>query len=366
MLFLLAMLFSTCLVAQNFICEQDRQAHEYIVQWASSDKAKALATEKNISIENAAFNIFLQNFVRDEQVAYALANRPEYDFKDLTVQDESSEEYAIRQAQEEQMYLNWRALFQVQLERFGGHVIENPTKKCPDTIVFWFDAFSQFIIKMRATNTYRLGFYNPSGDLGCAIPGMYISEYEFPLQEVSRVLYADQVGKILKEKEYTDLVSPRKFLFIFPGFEQAPLDDKHLFVVADRIQFDPLAQKDLFSSLRSAYREYVLAAEPDLSDPHQKLLHHLFDVVMSAGLWDVSSKTQNTVLCLNDQGNPVLAFLDLERPPFGAGNPIYFFHENDEECMLNGRMGMQSMIDLLVEPEEDFNTSDDWLVCSAD
>ena len=202
---------------------------------------------------------------------------------------------------------------------------------------------------MRAKNTYRLGYYDKVGTLGLAGPGMLVSEFEFPLQEVSRVLYAEKISLFLAKQGYKNLVCPKKFLFVLPGFEKTPLDDKHLFIVVDKVSFEPSLQNQLLFNLKAAYKKYITEGQRDLSDSYQLLLDNLFKTVLAAGLWNVSLNSQNTVLLLSETGDPVLAFLDLERPPLGAANPMKFFHEDQDECLLNGRLGMASLIQVLTE-----------------
>jgi|GEM_PF-2029147 len=362
---LLCALLATSLFAPNFVCDADKANHEYMTAWCASSEADRLKKEHALVLHDSVFNSFLNAFVLHEEVSALLASRPHFDYAGKTIKDrlpepKDGEEDAFKEerelhlkAKEEQeaVYNAWLEAFQAALAKFSAHILKNPHHECPTALVIQFDAFPQYVVKMRARNGYRLGFYDEHGCLSCAVPGTKISEFEFPAQLVARVLYAEEIKAFLAAYTIKNIQIPNKYLFVFPGHEDKPLNDENLFVVADFVSFKPEYQDAFLALVRAAYVTYKSSETRDLSDPFHKMLINLFRVVDGCALWDFSEGAGNFVFTFNDSGHPTVVFLDTERPAFGGSNPLYFFHKNDQECESNAGVGRNMLVDLLTAEE---------------
>lgn len=369
--FLLCVVLTTSLFAPNFVCDADKSNHEYMTAWCASAEAGRLKKEHALVSHDAVFNSFLYAFVLHEEVETLLRNRPHFDYVGKTIkeplpeaiageEDAHKEERVLcKKAREEQeaVYNAWLESFQVVLAKFSARIIKNPHHVCPSALVIRFDAFPQYVVKMRARNGYRLGFYDAHGCLSCAVPGTKISELEFPTQLVARVLYAEEIKAFLKAYGIRNIQIPNKYLFVFPGHEDKPLDDENLFVVADFVSFKPEYQEPFINLLRAAYATYKLSEKKDSSDPLHKLLTNLFRVADGCALWDFSAGSGNFVFTFNDAGDPTVVFLDTERPAFGGSNPLYFFHKNDQECESNAGVGRNMLVELFTANADDFENA---------
>lgn len=102
------------IVGQNFICETDKAAHEYITKWASSEKATRLIQEKNIAPANPDITSFLEKFVIDPGIVKSLESRPHYDFCGAII-PESIPDYAKKNPsdfiEDDKKYLEWKKNF---------------------------------------------------------------------------------------------------------------------------------------------------------------------------------------------------------------------------------------------------------------
>ncbi|MBM3894645.1 hypothetical protein FJ366_03580 [Candidatus Dependentiae bacterium] len=342
MKFLLIALLSFQLCAVEFVCEEDKQAYEYICNWAISDEALRIKQEKNIASDNPALNQFLRDLVLHPVMSEVLKQRPYFDY---------SAQFSYREMQA--IYFDWQKKFIDALTFFGGHLLPNPSSEWPETVAFLFDLFPGFIIKMRAKNSYRLGFYDSSGMFTFSDQSSMVSQIEFPLQEVSRLLYSEEVASVIAEKGYTAVHAPKKRLFIFPGYENAPLNDESIFVVAERVVFDENKHAECFGLMKAAYCRFIEDETSENQDPYKQLLNNFFEVVTECGLWDFSPQKHNFALWCDEKGMPHLTFMDLERPQFGGGNPLYFFHKNKDECSFNARVGLSNLMYMLSADEDD-------------
>jgi len=338
------------LVAENFVCDEDKQAYEHIVSWQQSGDAKELIKTKNIKERDPLFNSFLTLFVSHPTVRELLKNRPHDNYANVSIPtaDEVTAEADDKANEPEVAYLAWKDSFEQALGLFSGHIIEHSIHKTPSTLVFWFDAFPQFVVKMRVKNGYRLGFYDAEGKMCCAVPGCSVSEFDFPVQEVSRVLCASEVQSYAIEKGYSNIVVPTTLLFIFPGSEDELLNDESLFVVQDRFVYSSDEQKELLGLLKKAMLSFILNQGFDRSNSYELLLANFLDVVKNCGLWDFSLRSCNFILSCDENKNPTIVLLDLERPAFGGGNPLYFFHKNTAEVASSARAGVENLAKMLL------------------
>lgn len=361
---LLSLFFILSVGAANFICDVDQQNYVYMQAWCASSEADRLKKEYALATQDPAFQTFLTNFVSNNVVAALLANRPSFDYAGKSIQEPFSEpkegeEDAFKeeraqqkQAKEEneKTYNVWFSAFEGVLKEFSGHIIKNPHHEFPTALVVRFDAFPQYVVKMRARNGYRLGFYDAEGRLSCAVPGTKISEYPFPAQLVARVLYAEKIKAFLTANGITNIQVPNKYLFVFPGHEQEPLDDVNLFVVADFVPFKEEYQENLLELVREAYAHYKTSEKQDATDPLQSMLTNLFKVVDACALWDFNEGAGNFVFTFNQAGQPTIVFLDTERPAFGGGNPLFFFHHGEEEKTSNAGVGRKALDEIFSFP----------------
>lgn len=151
---------------------------------------------------------------------------------------------------------------------------------------------------------------------------------------------------------------PEKWLYIFPEAKHAPLNDKNLFVVAQRISFDADLQKDLFKKYLNCFSgpvtpEMLFNKSADIND--HSLLANLVRVIIAAGVWDFTLGAENFVLVQSDDSSDAAKafFIDVDRPAFGGGNPFNFFHKKDrgqatsEEIAFNARVGLAGLAVLL-------------------
>ena len=363
---LLSALLVTSLSAASFVCDTDRANNEYMAAWCSSTEAERLKSDYSLASHDGTFASFLNAFATHEDVVKMLASRPQFDYAGKTIQeslpelkegegDEFKEERAQRKAvkdEQEALYNAWVESLEAVLTTFSAQVLKDHHHVCPSTVVIRFDAFPQYVVKMRARNGYRLGFYDEEGRYSCAVPATRISEYEFPAQLASHVLYAEKTQAFLAAHSITNVQVPNHYLFVLPGHESAVLDDANLFLVADFVPFKEEYQEGLFKLVCAAYASYKSSEGQVQNDPIHSMLANLFKVIEGCSLWDFYVHAGNFALTFNEAGLPTFVFLRMERPAFGGGNPLYFFHKNDEECASNASVGLSKLAELFTPPAE--------------
>jgi hypothetical protein len=351
-----------------FCCPTEQCQYHCMKAWASSAQALALRKDRALERHNSGFNSFLNTFVEDSRVRNLLDKRIHINFNGRTAADlkEYKELADIMITAEERVAIRtWFQEFSQLLGAFGGVIHRNAAHEEPGTVAFSFEKYPDYVVKCLAWNYYPLGCYDPSGRYSCLVPGCRISGYSFPLQLVSRVLYAQEINKFVTEHHIDDVAAPEKWLYIFPWASREPLSDANLFVVAERVEFKQGEQKQLLHILKkelgsvAATRELLVQKASDL-DNHS-LLAHMARVILAVGLYDFFPKTQNFVMCRSaDPARGVrVVFTDTERPPFGGSDPLNFFHLPladggiSQEVVSNGRVGLDTLASFLNELNSD-------------
>jgi len=343
------LLLASPLLSFNFISDVDQKNYESMVSWDSSVQAQEIKQTKNIRIIDADFALFLDLFVQNDEIKRLLESRPSYDYTNAVVPadvDSESEKEAVTE-DDKVLYLAWYESFKKAIESFGGTLFSTSSHESPATLCLMFENFPNYTVQFRASNAYRLGFYDEVGLLaGCANPGYRISEYEFPVQLVSHILYVDAINSFREENELFNVDVAQKYLYVFPGCEDMPLNDSSSFIVSENYPLSD-AQASCWDQLKIAYKKYLESGSFDESDEYQKLLCQLFAVIKAVGIWDISKNSKKMGFAESCRGEEKFIFLNLERPAFGGSNPGFFFQQNADEVESNAAVGLAALIKVL-------------------
>lgn len=338
----------------GFRCAAEQKHFEHMQAWVCSDDAQNLKQERSIQVYDGAFAEFLNVFVTHSRVKDLLDRRVHINFMGRTL---SKDLVGLMITEEEHERIKkWYAEFKELLSVLGATFYENPSHAEPGTAVFSFSEFPQYVLKFRAWNVYPLGCYDAHGSYSCLVSGVRMSGYPFPVQVVSRILYSQEIKKFLEENAITNIRAPEKWLYVLPWALGLPLNDQHIFVVAEKIEFEKENQKRFLLSLKEPgeeiSKEALLQKAADQSNT--SILANMVRVMMSVGLFDICAGADNFVLCRQSQNseNLILIFIDTDRPAFGGGDPLCFFHKKDGESAIspevisNGLVGVGALVDL--------------------
>jgi hypothetical protein len=353
------LLFSLLLLASpifsaDFISAIDQKNHEAMVSWNNSAQAQEIQKSKNIRIVDQPLADFLDLFVQNEVIKTLLDSRPSYDYTnavvpvDVDAETQKEEVVENNSNPEKVAYLAWYDSFKKAIEPFGGTLFPSSSHDCPATLGLKFESFPFYVIQFRAKNAYRLGFYDEGGMLaGCVNPGYRISEYEFPIQLLTRILYTDAIHLFRQKNELLNIDVTKKYLYVFPGCEDKSLNDSSLFIVSENYQLDDDAQAAHWIQLKAAYKKYLESGLLDENDQYQNILSELFAVIKSVGIWDISKNTKKMGFVESYSSGITFVFSDIERPAFGGSNPVFFFQQNAEEVASNAAVGLAALIKIL-------------------
>jgi len=209
------------------LCADDERSWQNLADL--SQRFIGLKISRHIGKVEPEFAEFLTAFVKDDEVAALLAQRPEIVYRDRSVGGLSSEEAAAIHG--------WLTAFKaaVESERFNGQLLTPVSEKnLPITIEIKFpDApgvrREGYVVKLLCRNGWRLGFYDDKGN-DCNLWGCKaISPFPFTFQMVSRCFYEDW----MRELNESFVRVARNYLFPLPGTEGLPLDDWDVFVVQE-------------------------------------------------------------------------------------------------------------------------------------
>lgn len=360
----------------TFCSPVEQQHYEYIHTWAQSDEALALWQNRAIHRHNLGFNDFLTSFVNDAVIRDILDRRVHIDFtgrKIITPKEPVDGEDIVDEepSAEQKLLRAWLGEFQSAIEVWGAKIYANPSHEEPGTVVFSFDMYPEYVVKCLAWNRYHLGCYDDNGLYSCCVPGCTISGYDFPLQLVSRVLYSEEIKRFVVDHKIENVYVPEKWLYIFPWAQGLPFHDKNLFVIAQKINFTRENQEMLLYDLKGSdavvTKEMLLEKAANLND--HSVLANMVRVIVGVGVWDFSIEAENFVLLQRSEncGDLAAVFIDTDRPAFGGGNPLYFFHKKapgdviSGEMLSNGRVGLNGLVDLLNEIDKDDAALDEQL-----
>lgn len=236
------------------------------------------------------------------------------------------------------------------------------------TLELRFDAFPQYRVLSRL-KAIPLGWYavEPDGRPGyCCnpIPGNHFetSAFPFPLQLVSRILYAEEINAFVAAKGITNVRAAKHWLFEFP-WHDADLDDENLFVIVES-NFDVSAHADIVAGLKAEYPSYPKEALVALAadETNTSIMANLVRVISHSGLWNVKFDKQNPLFTVDTATGDCVAILcNNERPASGGGKADKFFHEcmgertdkprdpetGLEEITSNAGIGLGSLVKLL-------------------
>lgn len=344
----------------------EAQHRSFLQKWSMSNAAKNLHKEFSLELHDPLFAAFLNEFASHKTVKKALKNRPYIDFTHRIAKDVPNykELIEIMISEDERKEIKmWFEGFAKILETFNAHILPNTAHAEPGTIVFSFDKHPGYVVKCLAWNYYPLGCYDAQGNYSCLVPGCTISQHPFSLQLVSRILYAQEIKRCTKKHKIKNVRVPQKFLYLRPGTHKEPLRDENVFVVAEKINFNGNEQQELIKQHllmpTTKITKEMLQQKAAHKNDHS-LLANMARIILDVGLYDFSPQTQNFVMC-KDPKNPAEAhviFTDVERPPFGGSNPLYFFHTNKEEVATNARVGLEGLVALLNEFDIKTNESE--------
>ena len=323
-----------------FRCEDDRRQHEAMRVWTTGDDVARLRATRSLKAHNAEFTAFLNTFVSSDDVRAVLEARV---YRDRLSAPTDVERAALKVA-----LLDWYKAFNVVLARYGS-VIASDVAEFPGTITFSFPDFPQYDVRCRAWNQFPLGFYStPDGlskDRYCNPCGPHVASlYPFPAQLTSRLLYAEKIEACVSAMGVVNVAAAEKYVYEFPG-DVEELDDHNLFIIADHVNFDPSFHDAEVARLKAAYADISVEGlrlmTADGSD--HSLLANIVRVVCAAGLWELNVKF---VVGLDGQAVAVLEHT--QRPAFGGGEPMNFFHKDLEvEVASNVCVGLAWIADWL-------------------
>ena len=342
----------------SFCCETEQQHFHYVEAWARSDVACKLKQERSLELHDADFYCFLNEFVSTDMVKDLFARRSNIDFshrKAANLENYTELADLMITCDEKLKIREWYSELKKMLEIFNAKIHTNTVHAEPGTVVFSFEEYPKYVVKCLAWNYYPLGCYDAAGGYSCMVPGCNISGVSFPFQLVSRVLYAEEIKRFVCDNQITNVHAPEKWLYLFPSTKHEPLNDKNLFIVVQKINFDheqqkKLVKKHLKFSPEAVTKEMLLKKSADIHD--HSLLANIVRVILAVGVWDFTFGAENFVLLKphKDCDEIEAFFIDTDRPAFGGGNPFNFFHkkehekEESEEIAFNARVGLDGLV----------------------
>ncbi len=165
---------------------------------------------------------------------------------------------------------------------------------------------------------------------------------------MSRVLYAEEVEASIDSSGISSVAVPKHYIYEFPdGVEE--LDDHNLFIITDHVNFDSGFHDAVVAALKAEYADISVDALRAMAADatNVSLLANMVRVVCAAGLWELNVK-----FVAAPDGSVVAFLTHMERPAFGGGEPVKFFHKDREgEVMSNVRVGLEWVADWLKSPE---------------
>lgn len=196
-----------------------------------------------------------------------------------------------------------------------------------------------YVATFLCTNTYRLGYYDAEGRDAQAW-GSRPSRYPFPLQMISKILYEDQMNKLLSEIDFGGshpVRIARNYLFALPGTEGLPLDDWNVLLVQEGF------------------------AVPDNQSAHaarfitKPFLGSILNFLRCARAFSIENPTHFFFRSHGDQ----VVVRNFERPAFGGSHAYDFMKpgwEHSLQAQSNTGVGlvtlMESIFKLLALPED--------------
>jgi hypothetical protein len=253
---------------------------------------------------------------------------------------------------------SWVGDFAPLLAENGGEIVGHDRY----TVSFSFEGFPYTVIAR--LQAFPLGFYHPAEGVSYGFNcnpfcgPVSRSLFPFPLQLVSRILYAEEIAEFVRACGIKNVRAAQHWLFEFPWIKEgeeadAELDDENIFLVQERVDCNPEFHAAYLASLRAEYTPEVLSMLATVEED-RSLMANLARVIMQSGLWELSDSNylffvENPAI----EGRVEAVIRMQERPAFGGGKAAFFFHQFagrrtdtvfDSEINSNARVGVKSLL----------------------
>ena len=255
---------------------------------------------------------FLTGFVQDPEVSALLARRIEVDYSGEPRSLSASERGAI---------FEWYTQFASVVTLFGGSVLTPfSLEKLPVILDLKFEAVDGYTVRVLARNGFPLGFYDAL-ERNCIYYGSKaVSQYPFPAQLISTVLYAQRVNDLSKP----GIRAANAYLFAFPGTEELPLDDWDVFVLEEDVPFS-IEEQEAFNA--------------DLLSREMPPVGEIGEAIRSTRIFDVSCP--ETYVLTSD----TVIFRNLQRPALGGADAATFPNIHGIQGNSNAAVGLVSLLE---------------------